>query len=304
MLRRVILVVLAVLIAGGAVLLMQMMLRGPAGRNAGPDDASRRHPPVQVLVAKDDLYAGQFVTPADLTWQAWPDGAVPAAYAVQGKTRQEDFVGAVVADRLAAGDPITLAHVVRAGDRGFMAAVLQPGDRAITVNVTTSTGMAGFLFPGDRVDILLTQTIQSGGANSVSHHVSETILHDIRVVGLDQTLTDKKDDKKAPTAPKTATLEVTPKQAEIIAVANDMGVLTLALDSLAGPHDPELPQAVTKTWDVEATQIAVAAPAAPAGQPARSRSPSPVWTVDVVRGGAATPTPFLAPPRPGMEPMS
>lgn len=296
--RRIILVVIALLIAGGAVFLVQMVLRGPGGRSATPHDPSRDHPAVQVLVAKNNLYTGQFVTPADLTWQAWPDGAVPATYAVQGKTRQEEFVGAVVTDRLAPGDPITLAHVVKPGDRGFMAAVLQPGDRAVTVNVTPSTGMAGFLFPGDRVDLILTQTVQSGGANSVSRHVSETILHGIRVVGLDQTLTDQRDDKKTPTVPKTATLEVSPKQAEIVAVANDIGVLTLALNSVAGPHDPQTPQPVTKTWDVEATEIAVA-PASPAASasragPATASAPRG-WTVEVVRGGSSTPASFSTP---------
>jgi pilus assembly protein CpaB len=172
-----------------------------------------------------------------------------------------------------------------------MAAVLAPGDRAVTVNVTPSTGMAGFLYPGDRVDILLTQTIQSSGAGS-ARHVSETILHGVKVVGLDQTLSDKKDDAKGLGVPKTATLEVTPKQAEIVAVATDIGVLTLALDSVADPSRQGAPQAVTKTWDTEATQIAVAAPASSAPR-AAGRSPAPpVWTVDVVRGGASASAPF------------
>jgi pilus assembly protein CpaB len=289
--RRALLILLALLLSAGAIFITPILLRGP-GATRGSKPTAPAHPVAQVLVAKSDLYIGDTVKPADLAWQAWPDGPLPPSYIVLGKARLQDVAGTLVTNRIAAGDPITLGHLTRPTDRGALAAILGPGDRAVTVNVTPSTGMAGFLAPGDRVDVILTQTVGGSGPGAVSHHVSETVLHGIRVVGVDQTLTDKKDDKKDPVIPKTATLEVTPKEAEIIAVAGDMGVLSLALDSLAGAHDDGGAVRVTKTWDNEATQIAVAgvaaAPAATTapGEAGSSARPTvPMWTVEVVRGG-------------------
>jgi pilus assembly protein CpaB len=238
-----------------------------------------------VLVAKSDLYIGDTVKPTDVAWQVWPDGPLPPSYIVLGKARLQDVAGTLVTSRIAAGDPITLGHLTRPADRGGLAAILQPGDRAVTLNVTPSTGMAGFLAPGDRVDVILTHTVGAAAPGAVAHHVSETLLRGVRVVGLDQTLTDRKDDKKDPVIPKTATLEVTPKQAEIIAVASDMGVLSLALDSLAGVHEADGAARVTKTWDNEATQVATAASAAPAEAGGPARATGATWTVEVVRGG-------------------
>jgi pilus assembly protein CpaB len=289
--RRAILILLALLLSAGAIFLTPMLLRGPTANHSGKPTAPA-HPAVQVLVAKSDLYIGDTLKPSDVTWQVWPDGPLSPAYIVLGKSRLQDVAGTLVTNRIAAGDPITLAHLTRP-DRGSLAAILQPGDRAVTVNVTPSTGMAGFLAPGDRVDVILTHTVGASGPGAVTHHVSETILRGVRVVGVDQTLTDKKDDKKDAVIPKTTTLEVTPKEAEIIAVAGDMGVLSLALDSLAGAHAGDGSTRVTKTWDSEATQIASAAPAASlpdAGGPGPGTVP--MWTVEVVRGGTKSQTQF------------
>jgi pilus assembly protein CpaB len=285
--RRALLVLLALLLSAGAIFLAPALLRGP-GANRGAKPAAPTHPAVQVLVAKSDLYIGDTVKPSDVAWQVWPDGPLPASYIVLGKARLQDVAGTLVTNKIAAGDPITLAHLTRPTDKGGLAAVLRPGYRAVTVNVTPSTGMAGFLAPGDRVDVILTHTVAAAGPGAVTRHVSETVLRGVRVVGVDQSLTDKKDDKKDPVIPKTTTLEVTPKQAEVIAVAGDMGVLSLALDSLAGAHDDVGDGRVTKTWDSEATQMAVAAPV-PSSAGAEAGSPGgaavPTWTVEVVRGG-------------------
>lgn len=287
--RRILLIIIALLVAGVAVFLTQLALRGSGGRRgATATQAVKAKPPTQVLIAKTELFAGDLVKPIDLAWENWPDGPLPVGYQVSTSARLQDFVGSVATGHLAPGDPITLAHVVKPGDRSFMAAVLKPGDRAVTVNVTPASGQAGFLAPGDLVDLILTQTVQARGPNGVSHHVSETLLRDIRVVGLDQSLSDKRDDKKALNVPKTATLEVTPKQAEIVSVASDLGVLSLALDSVANPDNRNPVGRVTKTWDTEATQIATAAPRDPNEKP---KAP-PMWVVDVVRGGTTVETPF------------
>jgi pilus assembly protein CpaB len=283
--RRVLLILLALLLAAGAIFITPMLLRGAGGRGGAKPEAPP-HPITQVLVAKSDLYIGDTVKPTDVVWQAWPDGPLPPTYIVQGKGRIQDVTGALVTSRFAPGDPITAGHLSRPTNSAVMAAILRPGDRAVTVNVTASTGMAGFLAPGDRVDVILTQTISSTGPGAVSHHVSETLLHGVHVVGIDQNLSDKKDDKKDLVVPKTATLEVTPKQAEIIAVAEDMGVLTLALDSLAGAHDEDSSERVTRTWDTDATKLfSVSSLPGAAGAPASPTAPT--WTVQVIRGATS-----------------
>jgi pilus assembly protein CpaB len=288
--RRVILILIALIVAIGAVFLTQLALRGSSSRRTlAASQAPKVAPPTQVLVAKTELFAGDLVKPTDLAWQNWPDGALPATYEVSTRSRLQDFVGAVVTSHMVPGDPVTPARLVKPNDRSFMAAVLQPGDRAVTVNVTPASGQAGFLFPGDRVDLILTSTVQAGGANGASHHVSETILRNIRIVGLDQTFSDKRDDKKPIGVPRTATLEVTPKQAEIVSVASDLGVLSLILDSVAEPNSGVgAGPGVTKTWDTEATQIA----AAGARDPGEKANAPPMWVVDVVRGGTTVETPF------------
>ncbi|HWE99026.1 MAG TPA: Flp pilus assembly protein CpaB [Caulobacteraceae bacterium] len=289
--RRTILVIVAIVISAGGLFLAMQWMRGSS--HSGGAATEKIDPRVAVLVAKSDLQAGQFVRPENLAWQAWPQGPLPDSYFVQSKTRQQDFVGAVVRSHVAPGEPITSARVVRPGERGFMAAVLTPGERALTVNVTASTGVAGFVFPGDRVDVVLTMTIP--GAGAAARHVSETILRDVRVVGMDQTFNDAKDDKKDLQVPKTATLELTPKQVEQLAVASDLGVLTLALRSLGNPGAEDASLAPTKTWDSDVTQITTrpaearaAAPGRHGGGSSKKSGAAPVWTVDVVRGGKTT----------------
>jgi pilus assembly protein CpaB len=127
-------------------------------------------------------------------------------------------------------------------------------------------------------------------AGGSARHVSETILRNVLVVGIDQSFTDgRKDDKAGLAVPRTATLEVTPKQAESITVAADLGVLSLSLRSLGANDGATGPTGVTKTWDTEVTQIAVAKPApAASAQPAAAPA-ARGFVVDVIRGSADTP---------------
>ena len=289
--RRIILIAIALLVSGGAIFLAQQWLRGSGARPVAQvaRSAPVSVPPPEVLVAKSQLFEGQFIGPEVLTWQAWPTGPLPASYLVQGKVRPTDLVGAVVRARVTAGQPITFDQVVRPGERGFMAAVLTPGNRAVTVNVNASTGSAGFIFPGDHVDLILTMTVQSSGG--VNRHVSETILRNVRVVGMDQSFTDgRKDDKAELAVPRTATLDVTPKQAESVSVASELGVMSLSLRSLGGNDVDPGAASVTRTWDTEVTQIAAprSAPAASSAQPSTAAPVPRAYFVDVVRGSADT----------------
>jgi len=190
-----------------------------------------------VLVAAKALPAGSFIKADHLKWQAWPESGVTDAYAVKGKRDEKDFIGAVVRSAITAGEPLTDARLVHPGDRGFLAAVLDPGKRAISVPVNATTGIAGFIFPGDWVDVILTVRFvpTEGEAKGETRHFSETLLTDVRVLAVDQAVENKKGE---PVLAKTATLEVDPKQAEKVAIGLEMGGLSLSLHSLAREQDP------------------------------------------------------------------
>jgi pilus assembly protein CpaB len=184
-----------------------------------------------VLVAKTALPAGRFIKPEDLRWQAWPESQMPPTYLLKGKRQPEEFTGSVVRSGIAADEPITDARLVKPGDRGFMAAVLEPGFRAVSVSVTATSGISGFVFPGDRVDLLVTHSIKNEETDDRKTALaSETVLRDVRVVAIDQRTDDQ---NSTPTVARTITFEVTPKQAEMVNVARRLGELTLSLRSLS-----------------------------------------------------------------------
>jgi pilus assembly protein CpaB len=274
--RRLAFFFLALFIAGLMVMFVKQWVHSAvvAGQPAQTvADSKPVDPPLMVLVAKGDIAAGTFLNAEMLTWQQWPRDAVNDSYIQQDKAKLEDYVGTVVRSRLTSGEPITSARVVHPGDRGFMAAVLTPGMRAVTVNVTAATGMAGFVVPGDHVDLILTMVVHpdKDQKDDPDRHVSQTVLTDIRVLGIDQRISD---DKKDVTVPKTATLEVTPKQAEVVAVSADLGLLSLSLRSVA---EDDYPPTMHPTWDSEATRLPINLPHAEERK------------VQVVRGGGSSP---------------
>ena len=238
-LRTVLLVLLALTVSIGAAWFARNWIEAERAAIAGsiPPPPKPRETP-KVLVAKADLPTGTFVKAEHLRWQSWPDDALADNYLVKGKRGLKSMVGAVARHRIAAGQPVTDTLLVKPGDRGFLAAVLTPGTRAISVAVNATTGIAGFVFPGDRVDMLLTQNFKSG---DTKRRTSETVIRDLRVLAVDQR-TDDQNGKV--TVAKTTTVEVTQKQAEMIAVAAELGRLSLSLHSLAkvsgSPESPAI----------------------------------------------------------------
>jgi pilus assembly protein CpaB len=199
----------------------------------------------KVLVAKKALPVGTIIDAESLAYQPWPKELLQGAYYLQGSPDgdPQKLLGTVVRYAITAGQPVTRGSLVGPQDRGFLAAALGPGMRAITVPVNASSGVAGFVFPGDHVDMVLTQQV-AGGGDGPPLKVSETIVRNIRVLATDQRVTDKDADGK--TIIKTfsnVTLEVTPKIAEKIAVAQSVGSLSLSLRSIAD-NTAELERAV------------------------------------------------------------
>ena len=165
------------------------------------------------------------------------------------------------------GEPITPKRVIVPGDRGFLAAVLRPGYRAIAIRVNATSGVSGLVFPGDRIDIILTHSITDRtGADAVERRASETILENVRVLAIDQSVDE---DATQPAYANNFTLEVTPKQAEMVSVVRELGGLSISLRSLAKDEadlermgaraeplaetDPE--RGSTYTWDSEVSRL-------------------------------------------------
>src|SRR5262245_2845199 len=149
--KSVILIVAALLFAGGTAFVASRLISTPQQTAAKPKEELAK----KVLVAKGNLPAGTFIKDEDVPWQKWPTDGVNEAYLVEGQATLDTVVGAVVRKGIVAGGPITEAQIARPGDRGFLAAVLTPGMRAISISVNEPSSVAGLIFPGDRLDVLL-----------------------------------------------------------------------------------------------------------------------------------------------------
>ena len=199
----------------------------------------------KVLVARKALPVGTIIDAESLAYQPWPKELVQSAYYTEGSPDADmtKLLGTVVRYPVTAGQPLTHGALVGPNDRGFLAAALGPGMRAVTVPVNVSSGVAGFVFPGDRVDMVLTQEVEGGG-DGPPLRVSETIVRNVRVLATDQRIDSKGEDGKTEVKTfQSVTVEVTPRIAEKVAVSQSMGTLTLSLRSIAD-NAAELERAV------------------------------------------------------------
>jgi pilus assembly protein CpaB len=232
------LIVLGVaLAAGGAAAMLAAGLRQPEAPKAEPPP-----PPlatVDVLVAKTDLNTGQVVGASDIGWQIWPAASVNATF-IKRTDRPDaikDFEGAIVRSSLVAGEPIRDPKVVAAKGGGFMAAILPHGMRAISLDIAPDTGAGGFILPNDHVDVLLTRHDKATEkASGVEKFITETILRNVRVLAVDQAA-EERDGKKVVIG-KTATIELDPQQAEMLALSHQLGTLSLTLRSILDSQSP------------------------------------------------------------------
>ncbi|MES2137125.1 MAG: Flp pilus assembly protein CpaB [Pseudomonadota bacterium] len=189
----------------------------------------------KVLVAKKALPVGTIIDADSFSFQPWPKELMQSAYYVDGQPDGDPkkLFGTVVRYAITAGQPVTRGSLVGPQDRGFLAAALGPGMRAITVPVTVTSGVGGFIFPGDHVDLVLTQNVEGGG-DGPPLKVSETIIRNVRVLATDQRVSEKGEDGKTEIkAFSSVTVEVTPRIAEKVAVAQSVGTLSLSLRSIA-----------------------------------------------------------------------
>jgi pilus assembly protein CpaB len=241
--KKIVLLVGALIIAAVTAVMAKNMFSGASAPEAQAGPVVPAGP--EVLVATRTLPVGTIVDAGAFNYQPWPEGLVQPAYYIrgQGGVEPQSLIGTVVRNEITAGQPVTQGAIVRPGERGFLAAALGPGMRAVTVAVSATSGVAGFVFPGDRVDLVLTQEVEGGGDGSPLR-ASETIIRNIRVLAVDQRLNarDEAGNQVAQTVA-TVTFEATPKIAEKIAVAQTIGQLSLSLRSLAD-NNAELERAI------------------------------------------------------------
>jgi pilus assembly protein CpaB len=195
-----------------------------------------------VLVAASDIGLGNKVSPQELRWQTWP--AIAAGANFVRKSERPDAInqlaGSIARAPFAAGEPIREAKLIKGPSSGYMAAILPEGMRAISVEISPETGAGGFILPNDHVDVILTRRDKAAEkAAGTEIHVSEVILNNVRVLAIDQTVEEKNGQRVV--VGKTATLELSPRQAETLALARQQGTLSLALRSLVDFNSKDKP---------------------------------------------------------------
>jgi pilus assembly protein CpaB len=223
-----ILVLVIALAAGGIAALL-------AGRSNTPAPATivAQIETVDILVAGRDIGLGSTVSGEDLRWQTWPAAGISSHFIRKNDRADaaEQLTGSLARQAFSAGEPIRDDKLIKAQGSGYMAAILPQGKRAISVEISAETGAGGFILPNDHVDVILARRDrQSDNASGGNANATETILSNVRVLAIDQTIEEK--DGKRVVVGKTATLELAPSQAETLVHSKQMGALTLALRSI------------------------------------------------------------------------
>lgn len=232
----------AILIAILVALLMSAMLKGGKKEK----QVAQAAPRVQIMVAAQDIGVGELLTDTNVKWKNWPeDAAFPGT--IQRKGNSEKLADAAKgrAIRSIAMDEPVLKSALVSDEGGFMAARLKPGMRAFSIKTSANSMVAGFVNPGDFVDVILTYNIDVKASSAdpalqaemnqmlalnLNRRASETVLKNVKVLGIDQAAAV--DAKTAAKVGKTITLEVDQRGAEILSLASEMGELSLSLRPL------------------------------------------------------------------------
>ena len=223
--RQLIVLGVALLAAVGAL----FMVRGMTGRPAESARPVVAEMGPRVLVASRDVAAGIALQPADLEWRMWTPTALSPSFIqeTQDAKAVETLTGAVARQALLAGEPVIADRVVKPGEQGFMAALVKPGLRAVALSISSENAVAGFIMPNDRVDVLLTRKVQVGSTEEAR---SDIILQNIRVLAIEDTFRRPiGEDADDPIRGDTATLELSARDAETLALADELGDVSLVL---------------------------------------------------------------------------
>jgi pilus assembly protein CpaB len=244
--------VIGITIAGGAGLAAFLLMRSITGGSSEPTQVAVPVNATEVLVAARELSMGDITKGSDFRWQTWPADSVTPTFITkeQGNAGMAAVTGAVVRSPISSGEPIVRQKLVKAGDGGVLAAILPSGMRAISTRIKEETSAGRLILPNDHVDVILTRRVRSGQGGQ-DQFVSDTLFHNIRVLAIGQQIETKENSKKtAEGSANTATLELAPRQAEMLALANSMGEISLSLRSIADGA-PKTPTADSDPFNTE-----------------------------------------------------
>lgn len=278
---RALLILMMVAGIGGLGVVGFAALRPPAPPRIAEAEPVRK---VAILVAARPLRGGTLLKPEDMAAAEVEEPALPAGAIRDSRETRQNLLGAMLRRPANPQDPLSEADLLRPGEHGFLAAVLGPDMRAVSIGVDMVSGIAGLVFPGDRVDLLLTQSLDDRDAPPARRISGETVLSDVRVIAIDQNMTQGAagDPGGAVRQTRTVTVEVTARQAERIAVATRLGRLSLVVRSAArgtAVAEAEEPDAAPQiTWGGDVS------PALRGNQ----AQPGTVQTIRVIRGNQRT----------------
>ncbi len=223
-----------------AAILVAVMIQARLG--SGGETTVVQEATVEILVAEQAIPIGQKITRTNIRWQVWPERALFEDAIIKGQTDEEEIMGSKVRRTLSKDEPITPNALVGELTGSYMAAALGDGMRAVAIKVKPETSVGGFIQPGDHVDVILIYNIKMRSdadqqtQQLIVKNASETVLSNVRVLGIDQDADSTDRDAKVS---KTVTIEVDKYGAEVVALAQEMGDIYLSLRQLGDKDGPE-----------------------------------------------------------------
>lgn len=217
---------IALVFGSGAVIGMKSIMNKPA-----VVVKTKKVSTVNVLVARKNIALGDVVKANSFRWLAWPQDALGPHYIRQDRRpgAAQKYAGAIARAQIMSGEPISARKLIKVGEGGVLASILPAGMRAISTKISEQSAAGQLILPNDHVDVILTRRLRARNGNS--EHVVDTLFRNVRILAIGQVI-EAKEGKKSVQA-KTATLELTPIQAELLVQANSMGKISLALRSVA-----------------------------------------------------------------------
>ncbi len=244
-------------IAAAAGVMAFVMVRGMVDRPPVEKTVEVQVKSGDVLVANADIGLGQVTNESLFRWQSWPEETITSGF-IKRSDRPEaikQLSGSIARAPIMAGEPITEQKVVKAGQGGILAAILPAGMRAISTRIKEETAVGNLILPNDRVDVILIRRVR--GRSGQEEFVSDLLFGNVRVLAIGQQIENKEGKKTADGAAATATLELTSRQAELLALGNSVGEISLALRSIADLDVNQGPTAGVDPSAKESTAIRV-----------------------------------------------
>ncbi len=247
---RILILIVAALAAMGAAFMVSRMVGGSDTGEASQQVVVETVEISQasVLTASRDLRVGEIIAEGDLRWRPWPENSILPAMIAEADSPEarSDLAGATVRLPMFEGEPVNRLRFIKRGDQGMMSALIGPGMRAVAIEISTETGSGGFVLPEDRVDIILTydELVQLDG-ETTSRVTARTILKNVRILAIDQFIaTGEGVEGTQSRIGNTATIEVTPDEADLLNAAERAGRLSLSLRPIdaIGPDEPRDPR--------------------------------------------------------------